>query len=311
LPKNIHIPYSAVFGAGAIGNGIALLQSQLPLSGSVHFVDKQKYGDENLGTCVLTEISGWVGSDKAERLANWLKENSALTATGERSTIRDAIGKAPLNASQPKLVINGLDDVGARHDAQLLWPDLIVDGGINDVAAAVVQHRLDDRKLACMRCNFEIKTENHIIKQENLTGLPSDVLSNPGRLLSETDISIAAPEKREWLRNQMAQGKTICSVVSEASLQNLGVNVEAGFRPSVPFVATAAAALVMAEMLKWILFPSRTYFQNFTLGSLFLGFESSAKLNRAASSACLCVCSKSSILQWRSAKRIQRSFISK
>lgn len=299
LPQNINLPYTAVFGAGAIGNGVALLQSQLPLSGAVHFVDKQKYADENLGTCVLTEKLGWIGYDKAERLAKWLAENSSLTVTGERSTISDATGKAPLNSRPPKIVINGLDDVHARHDAQLLWPDFIVDGGISDVAAAVVQHRLDDRQLACMRCNFEIKNQDHIALQKSLTGLTSEVLSDPERTLNEKDISLAEPEKRDWLREQMAQGKTICSVVSEASLRNLGVNAEAGFRPSVPFVATAAAALVIGEMVKGILFPSHTYFQNFTLGSLLLGFENSTKVNRSASSSCLCVSCKSSILAWR------------
>jgi hypothetical protein len=41
------------------------------------------------------------------------------------------------------LILNGLDDVNARRATQRLWPSVIVDGGINEVGAAVVQHRLD------------------------------------------------------------------------------------------------------------------------------------------------------------------------
>ncbi len=57
----------------------------------------------------------------------------------------------------------------------------------------------------------------------------------------------------------------------------------------VPFVATASAALVVAEMLKALLFPRRAYPQTFTAGNIFLGFDSATVLNRSAAPTCECV----------------------
>lgn len=122
-----------------------------------------------------------------------------------------------------------------------------------------------------------------------MTGLNETTLSDQGRLLTEEDIDNAAPDKRDWLGAMLSEKRTICSVVSEAGLQRLGVNVEEGFRPSVPFVATAAAAMVVAEAVKALVFPSTPYVQRFTIGSLFLGPQSLAKSSRYAEQTCLCV----------------------
>ena len=97
------------------------------------------------------------------------------------------------------------------------------------------------------------------------------------------------PVKHEWLREMLKEKRTICSIVSEVGLQRLGVNSEEGFRPSVPFVATAAAAMVVAAALKALLFPDNLYSQRFTIGNLFLGPQASIKTNRYAEVSCICV----------------------
>jgi len=287
LPVSIALPNTLLVGAGAIGNGVALLLSQLPLEGRLHVVDKQEYGDENLGTCVLMEPDGWVGIAKAGRLAAWLRENCGLEVSGEQALVKDALSGDAVRSVAPRLVINGLDDVAARHDTQLVWPDIMIDGGISDVGAAVVQHRLDDRYLACLRCAFELPRTDHVAAQEVITGLPASSLADPERLLTERDILAAAPEKRHLLEQCLRDGKTICSVI--ADLAKLGVTAEAGFRPSVPFVATTAAALVVAELVKALQFPAEGYAQSFIFGNVFLGPDSTAILNRPASASCLCV----------------------
>lgn len=289
LPKVLHLPNTLMAGGGAIGNGIALLLSQLPLHGRVHIVDKQPYGDENFGTCVLLNDHGWIGEDKAPRLAEWLKENSSLEVTGERSLINTALAGEKLQALSPELVIDGLDDVGARHDVQLAWPTLLLDGGISDIGFAVVQHRLDDRGLACLRCTFELPQVDHRAQQQAWTGLTLESLGNIDRVLTDEDILRADSEKRAWLEEQRRLGKTICSMINEARLAALGVKVEEGFRPSVPFVATASAVLVVAELIKALMFPQRAYPQTFTVGNIFLGFDSAAALNQYAAPSCECV----------------------
>lgn len=92
-----------------------------------------------------------------------------------------------------------------------------------------------------------------------------------------------------WLREMLKEKRTICSIVSEVGLQRLGVNSEKGFRPSVPFVATAAAAMVVAAALKALLFSDNLYSQRFTIGNLFLGPQASIKTNRYAEVSCICV----------------------
>ncbi len=289
LPDAISLPDTLLVGGGAIGNGIALLMSQLPLNGRLHIVDKQNYQDENLGTSVLLAKNGWVGHSKAERLTEWPLSNSDLNATGEKALISDALATEKVKSMAVDLVLSGLDDVQARHDTQLAWPSLMIDGGINETGAAVVQHRLDERGLACLKCSFKLPKQDIRTIQQQLTGLNTITLSEQGRLLTEDDIVNAAPDKQEWLKAMLKERRTICSVVSEAGLQRLGVNAEVGFRPSVPFVATAAAAMVVAEAIKALLFPGAPYHQRVVIGNLFIGPGSMAKASRFAEPSCFCV----------------------
>lgn len=299
LPAQLTFPNTLLVGAGAIGNGVALLASQLPLHGKLHIVDKQEYGDENIGTCVLMEASGWSGKGKAARLAHWLGSNSGLEVAGEKALVADALAGECCKDLAPRLVLNGLDDVRARHDAQLIWPDLIVDGGISDFGVAVVQHRLDDRGLACLRCAFQLPSEDHQATQRSVTGLDEGSLRDQDRVLTMDDVEKADPKMRDWLTERVQSGMTICSVVSEASLEKLGASVESGFRPSVPFVATAAAALMMGETVKALCLPASTYHQSLVIGNLLLGGTNTSFLDRSADEACVCVMHRTSIEKLR------------
>jgi hypothetical protein len=70
-------------------------------------------------------------------------------------------------------------------------------------------------------------------------------LEDASHVISDADIASAAPEKRPWLRECQRQGKTVCSVITEAQLaQRLGIVVADGFRPSVPSAGAGMAALV-------------------------------------------------------------------
>lgn len=298
LPIEIQLPDTLLVGAGAIGNGIALLFSQLPLRGRVHIIDKQDYADENLGTCILLAPVGWLGEPKAKRLATWLRQNKGLEVTGEKNLIGVARSGPEVSGLSIDLVLNGLDDVEARRDTQGLWPAVIIDGGINEVGAAVIQHRLDSEKLACLKCWFEAPQVDERLLQSRLTGLNIDSLTDIGRILTEADIEQAVEDKRNWLRERAKEGKTVCSVISEAAIAKLGVEVEDGFRPSAPFVATAAAAMVVAEAVKALAFPSTPVASLFQIASLFLGpGESAQRINRFPSPSCQCVVHRKTIAQ--------------
>lgn len=288
LPSFIQLPETLVLGGGAIGNGLTLLLSQLPLEGRILILDKQVFGVENFGTCTLLDSEKWINSSKAEMLAAWLARRSALQVTGKLTTIEDAIAGNLLN-NKIDLVINGLDDIGARRVVQKLWPSLIVDGAINSAGAAVVTHSIAHRKFACLRCNFTAQDVDLTASQVRATGLSESSLhGNQNRPIRDEDIDKADVKARAWLRVQQGLGQTICSTVSAGIAQGLGLKLATGFRPSVPFVATASAALVIAQVLKNLLWSDERFVHEFQFASVFVGPETSIKTGRLAEKNCEC-----------------------
>lgn len=286
LPDVVQLPPTLMVGAGAIGNAIALLMTQLPLQGHVHIVDKQTYAQENFGTCVLLDDPAWVGTAKAQGLAQVIT-SEALVGTFEQAPIATAARGPRLRSMAVELVLNALDDVEARRDTQLLWPSVLVDGAINAVGAAVRVHRLDRPRWACMRCGFKQAKASAIAMQSAATGLSEAALaSDHGRALTDSDIATAKAELRPWLQEQQRLGRTLCATIAEAQARQVGLNLAAGFRPSAPFVAAMSAALVMAEALKALYFTQTT--QHFQLESLFVGPASGVALMTSSSDRCEC-----------------------
>ena len=107
--------------------------------------------------------------------------------------------------------------------------------------------------------------------------------------MTEQDILQAQPSQHDWLRSQFAQGKTICATITEAQSRALGLATEEGFSPSVPFVATASAALVVAQALKALFLPGGEFTQRFQIESLFIGPEASMGVLTRADPTCECV----------------------
>lgn len=303
LPSSISLPDTVMVGAGAIGNGIALVLSQLSAHGRLHVIDKQLFGRENLGTCTVLDDESWLGRPKAELLASWLNRSEGLLCTGEQALVADARSGDVVRAMSVELVLTGLDDVGARHDTQLLWPSILVDGGINAVGAAVTTHRLDRPHGACMRCSFRLPLVDERDLQAKVTGLSLQSLdSDLNRRLTEQDVSEANESTRAWLGEQVAQGKTICATISDAQSRSLGLELEEGFSPSAPFVATTSAALVVAQALKSLLYPDAEFSQRFQMESVFIGPEASVGVLTLADPVCECVIHRAIIERVTSAR---------
>jgi len=206
------------------------------------------------------------------------------------------------------LVLNGLDEVPARHDAQLLWPSVLIDGGINAIGAGVVTHRLDHPEGACLRCTFSVPSRDEKVIQSKVTGLSRLSLdSDLGRPLTVADIESAEESRRPWLRAKLAEGKTLCATITAAQSElELGIEIEEGFRPSAPFVATASAALMIGEMLKALIYPEAEFVQSFQLANLFLGPSSAVASLRNPDPACECVTHRDLVMDL-AAKRRKRS----
>jgi molybdopterin/thiamine biosynthesis adenylyltransferase len=267
LPPTPSLPDTLLLGAGAIGNAIASLLGRLRPRGRLIIVDKDVFAPENRGTCMLLDLEGWLGQSKAEMLASFLEESGGLSVRGWHGRIEDAIGSKGLGLAEVDLVLGALDDVGARRAVQRLWPAVLVDGAINARGATSIARRFVDDDVACLRCTFP----------------------EPPRKITEYS---------EAERQLYVQRKAICAQLDDATTQKaFGLQLEDGFRPSVPFVASASAALVVAQALKATLWPDKEPGHQVQIESLFFGFSTAQRLRRTPLASCECVRHRDVILK--------------
>lgn len=235
----------ALFGAGAIGNGIAYLLRRLRLRGQIAVVDPQAFGEENVGTCILIGI-GDVGAPKARFLAEGFDGGLKVLPYGE--TIQDFGKRLGSERDHPSVVLNGLDDIDPRHDAQDLWPDVVIDGAIGTFECQASAHPWGP-DIGCLRCLFVHPTRSAELVAVAATGLRAGRVGGADNEVTADDVQAAPESKKEWLRQQI--GRKICSVVSDGVARQISdANLSENFRPSVPFVATMSAAMVVTELVR-------------------------------------------------------------
>lgn len=251
LPETIAID-ALIVGFGAIGNGIVATLSELPLRGRVVVVDRQRFEVENLGTCVLIGPRD-LGSDKVAIAAG------ALAHLGPALSVETIVGEAehvlPGVRPVPAVVMNGLDNPNARREAQRLWADHTIDGAIGDFMCQVSRHPGDGGEdIACLRCLFaEEAGPRAELVSAAATGLRPERVLQPDDVVRDDDVAAAPAYQQETLRASVGQliGKVTCSVSSERLTQAISeVSQPQGFEPSVPFVATLSAAMVVGEWVK-------------------------------------------------------------
>jgi len=241
LPTALNIGTLLQVGAGAIGNGIVHLLSQLGLNGRVVIVDRQDFADENLGTCLLIGPAD-INQSKAATLANFIPG-----AVGYKEEVESSIkSRVGIDFDFPAIVLNGLDHIGARRSVQAIWPDLVIDGAIGTFSCEATLHPWGPDR-SCLLCDFEEPTKDVLAESSMLTGLSREKLHNPLDLVTEEDIQAAPEEKRDYLCGFL--GKTYCSVVSEAEMERVSAG-KANFAASVPFVACLSACMVVGELVR-------------------------------------------------------------
>jgi len=282
-----------LFGAGAIGNGIVFLLRELGWTGRVDIVDRQDYGPENVGTCLLVGPSD-VGQPKASWAAAILRP--AVKAYGHAESIEAFKARLGAEIPYPSLILCGLDNIEARHFAQDLWPDIIIDGAIGPLECQVSRHPWGE-DMACLRCMFQPPREDADQLAGRATGLPFDRMHEGESLLSEDDVHRAPPDKRAFLSKRV--GRPMCSVVQESVAQMLSdQRLREGFEPSVPFVACLSAAMIVAELVKTAAAMQSTLRPAFRFDVL-QGPASGQHLPMTRRRACQCVERANNINRWR------------
>ncbi len=241
------MPTTLLVGAGAIGNGVAYALGRLPLSGSLVLVDGQTYGEENLGTCLLLGPTD-IGKSKAFVLAR--QATHALRTTAYAQTLQEYTHRLGLEQPYPKIVLSAVDSARARHAIQDLWPDVIINGATGDFPWEVSRHTWGD-DVGCMRCTYSEPVERAELALSREVGLPEERLSDLTRVVDESDVACASDATRVVWRDNV--GKQLCSVINDVRAKNLTDQaLPPRFAPSVPFVATMAAAAMVGELVKHV-----------------------------------------------------------
>jgi molybdopterin/thiamine biosynthesis adenylyltransferase len=248
LPEQLDID-ALLVGVGAIGNGIVATLAEFRLAGRVVVIDRQTYVPENLGTCVLVGPED-LGTEKpALARATLAHLAPSLVVDPRFGNVEELL---PDVRPVPPVVMNALDNRDARRATQRLWADVTVDGAIGDFMCQVSRHPGDpDADTACLRCLFAPETGP---RAEEVAAAASGLRIervDVNDVVREDDVLAAPEQHRETLRAQI--GRPICSVTSEAVTRAISaVQQHKGFEPSVPFVATCSAAMVVGEWVKTV-----------------------------------------------------------
>lgn len=279
LATELAISPTLFAGQGAIGSAICLLVGQLPFHGRAMLLDKDAFEHPNLGTSVLLGPDG----EEASK-AHWNADH--LRAQGSRLDLNPQREKIELaaNVVAPYLgtVVAGFDKIEPRHALQRLWPDTIIDGAVGDFTVQFLAYDHAEG-FACLKCHFQVpEGEDPLVVQSRLTGLSVDALKN-NLEVTKADIEAAPVDKREILETNL--GRPACSVAADLSAIST-LAMEDDFAPSVPFVATMSAVLVVGELVRRLM-GIRADCRRFKFDVL-LGPHYGRKVNEPASKACEC-----------------------
>jgi molybdopterin/thiamine biosynthesis adenylyltransferase len=273
----------ALFGCGAIGNGVVLLLNELGAGGRIVIVDRQNYGEENLGTCCLIGPEQ-VGVPKVEVMAQILRSKFQVDPVhGDISSATPFIRQL----SNPRgLMLNALDNIEARHEVQRFWPSLLIDGAIGDFMSQVSVHPWGP-DTACLMCLFREAEQDADQIASLATGLSLGRVRVQEGFVSGADV-LAAPEMmRTWLHQHV--GKTICSVIQAGVAQRISRQQQRpDFEPSVPFVACFSAAMMIGELVKHRLGISVVPRPRFQM-DIFRGPATGLLLPQCRRNDCICV----------------------
>lgn len=286
LPEELPIDVLLV-GGGAIGSGTAYLLSRLPVTGRAAVIDRQNYEDENWGTCVCISTEDR-DHEKAKVLAKILKPK--LDVAWRKVDVADFRKELEKAKCAPAIVLNGLDEIDPRHEVQMLWPDLVIDGAIGSDFSCQVSCHPWGPDIACLKCLFR-HSHSLSVKWEEMmsrdTGLPEEIFANPDSVITEDHVRAAPQEKRAALSRII--GKKWCSVTPEEVARVLsGSSLRAGFSPSVPFVACFSSCMIVTEFIRQTIEGSTRQEPRFQLNLLW-GPQHGTDYPQSRRSDCDCV----------------------
>lgn len=233
----------ALIGLGAVGTAVARILGLLGATGRASLVDPERFAVENVGTYSLGD-----GNDAQQHF--WKTELvrralPGMTVESQEMPVGEFIERVDEGRARwPALAITGLDSVDARRNAQMLWPDRLLDAATGDTMCGLHDVGLADR--ACLRCLFAVPTAGPDAAQRlaDHTGLDPSVLRHGDQPLREDHVAHLDDARRSRLLSQV--GKPICGLAQATGLTDLPSD---DYRPSVPFVSQQAACLAIGRVI--------------------------------------------------------------
>lgn len=242
LPEGLTIDLSLI-GVGAIGTGIVLALSEMPVQGRLLAVDRQRFAAENRGTYSLggaadVEAKPW----KVEIAQRTLERFEVEPFRGSVEELLGAVDAG--RATWFPTVLTALDSPEARREAQRLWPDRFIDAATGDTMLGLCDHRADVDP--CMMCVFQVDRDqpSGVERLAQQVGLPVEVLALGDAPLTEEHLLGLTAEQRLVFVPHL--GKPICGLANAAGLTNLDAD---GYMPSIPFVSLQAACLSVGRLV--------------------------------------------------------------
>jgi hypothetical protein len=286
LAEGPHLPHKPltlrafVIGAGAVTNGWAYAVKRLPVKGALDVVDRESVGTENLGPYVIPRRAD-LGHSKARLVSEYLEGSFAVDPRPEELEFFKIRMRYGLEL--PSLVINGLDNVEARHAVQRLWPDAIIDMGAGGTTLqSIVWQRHQDG--TCLLGALTRPAEgDYADRLAAETGLSAQrIRSGPTSAITEADVATAPAGMRAGLEAARSRGQLLCGRITEQLLA--ADNPGDDFAPAVPFVTGLSGIIGAAETMKWLLGISRPRHYQFDFRSL-----RGRALNLRCDADCACV----------------------
>jgi hypothetical protein len=249
LPSSPLTLRAFLVGCGAVTNGWAYTIKRLPVIGELQAIDNQALRTWNLGTYVAVDRQG-VQEPKVGLIRALLSPQITVTPRAEEwELFKIRLGYGGISC--PDIIVNGLDNVDARHSVQRLWPDTLIDMAAGGLTSQVIVSQRKRGGLCLLR--GLVRPPDEMTWAERLsrkTGLHMErILNEPTTPITQEDIDRSCPEYRAEL--ERVRGHLICGHVTRQNLEMEGADTD--FAPAVPFVTTWSGVVGAAETLKWLM----------------------------------------------------------
>jgi hypothetical protein len=273
-------PVLTLAGIGAIGTAHTLLLAGLAPGGSIVLIDRQTYAPENLGTYTLGDRADVeAASAKVMLAARALPGWRSRRHQGDIASAIRAIDAGELPWTP--ITLAGLDSPEARHDAQRLQSDRLLDAATGDTAVGLRDTRPEGPCLSCMLAPPKAAPPTKPLTD---LGIPLELASAPADAVVDDRVIAAAPNEQARAILRAQRGTPICGLVHAAGLTALASE---DYMPSVPFVSQQAACLTVGRLLA-IEVGVASELPNFFSYDTLIGPNHAIRQSRRADPACNC-----------------------